>query len=74
MVLCNGVLWWYWPEAHGYFVSAPAIFINGLFVICDLVYPLVLWRVRQTEQRLPDGRLVRQPDAGQLRHSKPKAS
>ncbi|KAH8647255.1 hypothetical protein BX600DRAFT_484536 [Xylariales sp. PMI_506] len=61
MVLCNGVLWWYWPEAHSYFTTSMGIFMCGLALICDLAYPVILWHVRKTEKMLPDGRLVRGP-------------
>ncbi|KAI1089682.1 hypothetical protein F5B19DRAFT_485063 [Rostrohypoxylon terebratum] len=55
---CSALLWWYWPEAHSYFVHPMSIFIGGLSLICDLVYPLVLWHVRQTERVMADGRLI----------------
>lgn len=58
MGLCNGVLWWYWPEAHSYWTQPMSIFMCGLSLMCDVIYPYVLWRVRQTEIVLPDGRLV----------------
>ncbi|KAI0883595.1 uncharacterized protein GGS22DRAFT_190254 [Annulohypoxylon maeteangense] len=55
---CNGLLWWYWPEAHSYFTHPMSIFIGGVSLICDLVYPFVLWHVRQSERVMADGRLV----------------
>lgn len=58
MGLCNGLLWWYWPEAHGYWVSPFGIFLCGFSLVCDVAYPFVLWTVRQGEEVLPDGRLI----------------
>ncbi|KAG9258399.1 uncharacterized protein F5Z01DRAFT_689703 [Emericellopsis atlantica] len=50
--------WYTWPEAHGYFMSPPAIFIWGLTTVCDIVYGFVFWNVKSTERDLPDGRKV----------------
>ncbi|ORY58490.1 uncharacterized protein BCR38DRAFT_447456 [Pseudomassariella vexata] len=58
MGLCNALLWWYWPEAHGYFLHPLGVFMCGLSLLCDLSYPFLLWQVRRTERMLPDGRLV----------------
>ncbi|KAI0121315.1 hypothetical protein BJ170DRAFT_704402 [Xylariales sp. AK1849] len=58
MGFCNGVLWWYWPEAHSYWISPLGIFLCGLSLICDLVYPIVLWQIHASEKKMPDGRLV----------------
>lgn len=58
MVVCNAILWYYWPEAHGYFVNPLGMFINGTALLCDLIYPLALWQVKKTEVALPDGRFV----------------
>lgn len=56
MNLCSGLLWWYWPAAHGYFVNPFAIFLCGLALGCDIIYPVVLYKVRGQEIVLPDGR------------------
>ncbi|KAF7517723.1 hypothetical protein G7054_g13709 [Neopestalotiopsis clavispora] len=69
MPLCNGLLWWYWPEAHGYFLNPFAIFLVVTAIGCDLIYLFVLYQVRKTERQLPDGRLVRGDD---LSVEKPK--
>ncbi|KAK8105423.1 hypothetical protein PG999_008782 [Apiospora kogelbergensis] len=58
MGVCSGLLWWYWPEAHSYWTLPMSIFMCGLSFACDVAYPFVLWRVRQTEKMLPDGRLI----------------
>ena len=58
MGLCNGLLWWYWPEAHSYWTLPLSIFMCGLSFAFDVAYPFVLWRVRRTEKVLADGRLV----------------
>ncbi|KAI0164251.1 hypothetical protein GGR52DRAFT_575606 [Hypoxylon sp. FL1284] len=55
---CNGLLWWYWPEAHSYFTQPMSVFISGLSLLCEIAYPFILWRVRQTERVTADGRLV----------------
>ena len=57
-------MWWYWPEAHGYVVSGPAVLLWGPAILCDLIYPFVLHRVRQTERVLPDGRVARGDGTG----------
>ncbi|KAH7025033.1 uncharacterized protein B0I36DRAFT_251341 [Microdochium trichocladiopsis] len=58
MQLAPGLLWWYWPEAHGFWLSPLAIFMSGFSILCDLAYLFVLRSVRKTEVKLPDGRLV----------------
>ncbi|PYH99045.1 hypothetical protein BO71DRAFT_405605 [Aspergillus ellipticus CBS 707.79] len=50
--------WYYWPEAHGYYMSPPGVFMWVTSVVCDVVYPFVFYRIRQTERQLPDGRRV----------------
>jgi hypothetical protein len=57
--ITNGLLWYYWPEAHGYFLNPFGISMLGTCLVCDIVYPYVLWRVRKSETILPDGRIVR---------------
>ncbi|TLD18179.1 hypothetical protein PspLS_10482 [Pyricularia sp. CBS 133598] len=58
LVALPGMMWWYWPEAHGYFLNPLARFLQALFLLPDIVYPFVLYQVRKTEVELPDGRLV----------------
>ncbi|KAI0156360.1 hypothetical protein GGR57DRAFT_79039 [Xylariaceae sp. FL1272] len=58
MGFANGLLWWFWPEPHAFWVSELSIFICGLSFISDLAYGFALWQVRKTEIVLPDGRLV----------------
>ncbi|KAK4505250.1 hypothetical protein PRZ48_003213 [Zasmidium cellare] len=48
--------WWFWPEAHEYFVSPFALFLWVGGFVCDIAYAFVLWRVKQTEIVLEDGR------------------
>jgi hypothetical protein len=62
MGVTNGLLWWYWPEAHGFWVTPLSIFICGLSFFCDAVFGLALWEVRRTERALPAGRLVPRKD------------
>lgn len=59
LVLANVVLWWYWPEPHGFIVSLPGVLLWGTAMACDAVYPFLLWRVRRTEVVLPSGRVSR---------------
>ncbi|KAK1470838.1 hypothetical protein CCUS01_00956, partial [Colletotrichum cuscutae] len=54
----TGLLWWYWPEAHGFFVNLMGIFLMTTCLACDTAYPFILAGVRRSEQALPDGRLV----------------
>lgn len=52
------LLWWYWPEAHGFVLHPLGIFIIGTATCCDIAYPFVLAHVRSTERVLPDGTVV----------------
>jgi hypothetical protein len=61
-VLCNVLMWWYWPEAHGFVVSPWGVAMWGTALGCDLVYPFLLRQVRKTEVVLADGRVVRGPE------------
>lgn len=67
MGVSNGVLWWYWPEAHGYWVSPLGVFLCGTALIADVVYPFLLYEVRQYEISLSDGRLIRGDRRGQIK-------
>ncbi|KAI0535900.1 hypothetical protein GGR58DRAFT_477302 [Xylaria digitata] len=58
MGVTNGLLWWYWPEAHSFWTSPLSIFICGLSFICDVIFGLVLFGVRMTETVLPNGELA----------------
>ncbi|KAK4112270.1 hypothetical protein N656DRAFT_798611 [Canariomyces notabilis] len=51
-----GWAWYTWPEAHEYFMSAPAIFIWAVTTVCDILYALVFYRVRRSEKVFGDGR------------------
>jgi hypothetical protein len=52
------VLWFYWPEAHGFFVNPVAIFLMVTSTACDIIYPFILARIRASERVLADGRVV----------------
>lgn len=54
--------WYFWREAHEYFMSPFALFLWVSSVICDCVYPYALWRIKKTERVLPDGRKVHAND------------
>ncbi|KAF2762933.1 hypothetical protein EJ05DRAFT_447376 [Pseudovirgaria hyperparasitica] len=50
--------WYFWREAHGYVMNPFAVFMWGVSIICDVVYPFALWRIKKTERVLADGRKV----------------
>ncbi|KAH7242015.1 hypothetical protein BKA59DRAFT_513525 [Fusarium tricinctum] len=52
------MLWWYWPEAHGFVFHPLGLFFVGTSILCDLAYPFLLAYVRTTERVLPDGSLT----------------
>ncbi|PHH88826.1 hypothetical protein CDD83_6995 [Cordyceps sp. RAO-2017] len=52
------LLWWYWPEAHGFVFQPLSIIIMGTSIICDVAYPFLLAHVRSTERILRDGTIV----------------
>ncbi|KAI1816440.1 hypothetical protein GGS20DRAFT_538350 [Poronia punctata] len=62
MGVANGLLWWYWPEAHAFWTSPLSIFLCGLSFLCDAAFGLVLRQVRKSERALPNGRLVSRRD------------
>ncbi|KAL3424677.1 hypothetical protein PVAG01_03958 [Phlyctema vagabunda] len=51
--------WYYWRDAHEYFMSPFSVFLWSTGLLCDAVYPFVLWRVRKTERVAEDGRKIR---------------
>ncbi|KAH6897343.1 hypothetical protein B0T10DRAFT_182840 [Thelonectria olida] len=53
-----GLLWWYWPEAHGFVWHPLGVFFIGTAACCDIAYPFVLAHVRSTERVLADGSVV----------------
>lgn len=52
------LLWWFWPEAHGFVFHPISVIIVGTSLLCDLAYPFLLAHVRATERVLPDGTIV----------------
>lgn len=52
------LLWWYWPEAHGYILEPVALTMLGIIFFCDMLYPLLIAYVRMTEVILEDGTIV----------------
>ena len=58
LYLVYGWEWFFWREAHEYFMSPFAIFLWGTSFTCDGVYAYALWRVQKTELVLEDGRKV----------------
>lgn len=53
-----GLLWWYWPSAHGFIFHPASYIIMGTTVVCDIAYPVLLASVRRTEVVMADGRIV----------------
>lgn len=70
----SAILWYWWPEAHGYFTNPLAIFILGTSVLTDLAYVLCLYKVRQEEVILPDGRVVSREQGLWLQENRVKAT
>ncbi|KEY70491.1 hypothetical protein S7711_02664 [Stachybotrys chartarum IBT 7711] len=52
------LLWWVWPEAHGYVWQPLSVIMIATGLLCDVAYPFLLAHVRSTEQILPDGTIV----------------
>ena len=59
MYMYYGWAYYYWKEAHEYFLSPFAIFLWCTGLVCDLIYPFVFYHIRKTEKVLPDGKKVR---------------
>lgn len=54
----EALLWWHWPEQHGFFTNHFHLFLSSIYLGADIIYPFVLYRVMQTEVILPDGRHI----------------
>lgn len=54
-----GYCWYVWPEAHGYFMNPFAVCLCVTWMVADIVYVVVLKKVKKTEVVLRDGRKVR---------------
>lgn len=63
MPVTNGLLWWYWPDAHGYVFEPLSIIMIGTALLCDLAYPFLLVYVKSAETTLLDGTVVATPAA-----------
>lgn len=63
----SAILWYWWPEAHGYFTNPFAMFLLGTAMLADLIYPICMWRVRQTEVVLEGGRIVSREEGMRIR-------
>lgn len=50
--------WYHWRKAHEYFMSPFSVFLWGVGLVADLLYPFLLWEARKTERILPNGRKV----------------
>ncbi len=56
--VCCVLLWWHWPEAHGFVFHPLSVIILGTTFACDIAYPFLLAHVRKTELVLPNGMIV----------------
>ncbi|KAI9651522.1 MAG: hypothetical protein M1829_002700 [Trizodia sp. TS-e1964] len=50
--------WYFWREAHEYFMSPFAVFLWASSLLCDFIYPYALWRIKKSERVLLYGRKV----------------
>ncbi|KAK4203559.1 hypothetical protein QBC40DRAFT_274519 [Triangularia verruculosa] len=50
--------WYFWTEAHEYFMSPFGMFLWVTCLVSDCVYPFALWKIQKTEVLLADGRKV----------------
>ena len=64
------LLWWYWPEPHGFIFHPLSIIIIGTTLICDLAYPFLLAHVRATERVLGDGAIISGEEAASVGEKK----
>lgn len=51
-------MWYYWREAHEYFLNPFVVLMWITALICDLVYPFVFAYFRRSESISADGRKV----------------
>jgi hypothetical protein len=67
--MCMNYGWarYFWREAHEYFMDPFGIFLWGTGLVCDLIYPFILYQVRKA---LPYGRRVREDDGTQSKVGK----
>lgn len=63
----SAILWYWWPEAHGYLTNPFGMFMLGTAMLTDFIYPFCLWNVRQTEVILSGGRIVSREQAMHMR-------
>ena len=45
-----GVVWWWWTEAHGYFMSPLGVWLWGGSLVLDIMYGWTLWTVKRREK------------------------
>jgi len=53
-----GWAWYFWTEAHEYFMSPFAIFLWATGFVCDILYGYALWHIQKTETVMEDGRKI----------------
>jgi hypothetical protein len=58
LTVTNTLLWWYWPEAHGFIFHPVSIIIISVTTVCDIAYPFLLAHVKKTERVLDDGSVI----------------
>ncbi|KAM3444744.1 hypothetical protein NHJ13734_001094 [Beauveria thailandica] len=52
------LLWWYWPEPHGFIFHPLSYIMTAPWLACDVAYPFLLAHVRKAEKVLPNGMVV----------------
>jgi hypothetical protein len=51
-------MWYFWNEAHEYFMSPFAVLLWATALVCDVVYPFIFAQIRKSEKVLEDGRKI----------------
>jgi hypothetical protein len=58
LYLNYGWAWYFWREAHEYFMSPFGVFIWGSGLVLDLAYAIIFWKVKITEEVFSDIRKI----------------
>jgi hypothetical protein len=51
-------MWYFWNDAHEYFMNPFAVLLWVTALVCDVVYPFVFASTRKSELVLEDGRKI----------------
>jgi hypothetical protein len=58
MHLNYGWMWYFWTEAHEYFMNPFAVLLWATALVCDVAYPFVFAQIRKSEKVSEDGRKI----------------